>query len=80
MGALRHRDRIQIIVEILSLAINGASKTQLVYKANLNFKIINNLLPYLVQKGLIESGAKYKTTDKGREFLENYKRALEALK
>ncbi|MBE9594879.1 MAG: winged helix-turn-helix domain-containing protein, partial [Proteobacteria bacterium] len=47
-----------------------AKKTPIVYKANLNFKRVDAYLPYLVDKGLIENtGAVYKTTEKGKEFL-----------
>ena len=74
------RGRIEITADILSVAREDAKKTQIVYKANLNFKRVEAYLPYLVDKGLIENrGGIYKTTEKGKEFLHNYKKMKELL-
>ena len=71
------RGRFEIIGEILSLATDGANKTSIVYRANLNFNVVNRYLQLLVQEGLISftegSTRKYKTTEKGLEFLKAYK-------
>ncbi|HWQ20196.1 MAG TPA: winged helix-turn-helix domain-containing protein, partial [Methanotrichaceae archaeon] len=32
------RDKLQIILDILEICVNGANKTKIVYQANLNFK------------------------------------------
>ena len=71
------RGRFEIIGEILSLAQDGARKTTIVYRANLNFNVVNRYLDLLIQEGLISlahsSERKYKTTAKGLEFLKVYK-------
>ena len=71
------RGRFEIIGEILSLAKDGARKTTIVYRANLNFNVVNRYLQLLVQEGLISpadgSARKLKTTEKGILFLKAYK-------
>ena len=62
--------------EILSLARNRASKTQMVYKANLNFHIINGYIGYLVSKEFIRKNrderrfAIYELTERGERLLD----------
>ena len=76
------RGRLEIIADILSVAMEEAKKTEIVYKANLNFKRLGKYLPYLMEKGLIESGNmsnEYKTTEKGKEFLRDYQKMEERL-
>lgn len=70
------RGRFDIIGEILSLTTNGAAKTSIVYRANLNFNIVNRYLNLLLHEGLVSSTksptVKYKITKKGIEFLNAY--------
>jgi predicted transcriptional regulator len=74
------RGRIEITADILSVAREEAKKTQIVYNANLNFKRVDAYLHYLVDKGLIENtGGVYKTTEKGKEFLHDYKKMKKLL-
>ena len=44
-----------IISQILDICINGASKTRIVYQANLNFRTINPYLEMLTKNELIKS-------------------------
>ena len=71
------RSRFEIMGEILSLATDGARKTEILYRANLNFNVINRYLNLLIQEGLIsltaDSARKLKTTEKGLGFLKAYK-------
>jgi len=75
------RSRFEIIGEILSLtadgAGNGAVKTLIVYRANLNFNVANRYLNLLLREGLVSvvrgSAVKYKITEKGAKFLDGYK-------
>ncbi len=77
----KRRGRAEIIVDILSAAIEETKKTQIVYKANLNFRRARKYLPYLEEKGLIETiGSEYKTTEKGKQFLRDYQKIDEQLK
>jgi len=82
----RRRSRIEVIVDILSEALNGANKTRLMYQCNLNFVRFNRYLRDMLDAGLIEcedSNPKsilvYKTTDKGRELLKIMRKANEFL-
>ncbi|WP_297513648.1 winged helix-turn-helix domain-containing protein [Thermococcus sp.] len=72
------RSRVEIIADILESANGkGATKTQIVYRANLNFKLATNYIRYLLQKGYlieaIEGNRRiYRVTDKGRTFLRSF--------
>ena len=77
----KRRGKLEIITDILSVAVKDAKKTEIVYKANLNFKRVGKYLPYLEEKGLIENmGSEYKTTEKGKRFLQDYRKMKEQLK
>jgi len=75
---LCRRDTFRIIADILSVAMAGARITEIVYRANLNFKECRRYLRFLEAKGFIlaDKNSKGKTffilTDKGRRFLELY--------
>ena len=66
---------MDIMADILRVARGGAKKTWIVYKANLNFKIVRDYLAELKGKGLLSSQEDigfYRTTERGLEFLEQY--------
>ncbi len=71
------RSRDIIISQILDICIDGASKTKIVYQANLNFRTINPYLELLMKNGLInvkkEQTIIYKTTPRGLSLLDNFK-------
>ena len=71
------RSRDMIISQILDICINGASKTRIVYQANLNIRTINPYIELLTKNGLInvkkEQTIIYKTTPKGLDLLDNFK-------
>ena len=71
------RSRFEIIMEILKICMGGARKTEIVYRGNLNFKMLKNYLAELEKRGLIEerNGLIY-TTDSGRLFLKKLDEAL----
>ena len=66
---------MEVIADILVEALNGANKTRVMYKANLNFLRFERYLSELLEKELMvelnnpRSGVIYRTTDKGRELL-----------
>jgi len=85
----KRRDRHEIFAEILNTAVNGRIKTHIMYRAKLSFTQINEYLPLLVKKGLLENtkadkmGQRttiYKTTQKGLEFIESLKSIDKLLK
>ena len=82
-GAKR-RSHIEIIAEILSLCMEGKAKTQVMYRATLSFKQLNDYLRLLLHANLleekIEGRTTLKTTEKGRSLLKAYKKLKHLLK
>ncbi len=67
------RNNLDICADILQVSQSGARKTQIVYKANLNFLIVKKYLSNLIEKGFMEKNdAHYFTTKEGVNFLESY--------
>jgi len=67
------RGKLEIMVDILSTAREGVRKTEMIYSANLNSNRAERYISFLEERGLMEnSGAVYKTTGKGEEFLQEY--------
>ncbi|ASJ15264.1 winged helix-turn-helix domain-containing protein [Thermococcus radiotolerans] len=72
------RSKVEIIADILrSTNGTGATKTQIVYRANLNFKLATGYIRYLLKKGylveVVENNRRvYKATDKGQAFLREF--------
>ena len=76
------RGKLEIIADVLSVARGGAKKTAIAHNANVNFNRVGNYLLYLEEKGLIENtgmSGGYKTTEKGKEFLRDYRKMKEQL-
>ena len=72
-----YRGRLDIIADILSAASSEAKKTQIMYQANLSFKVLQKYLAEVVGASLVYfENAKqcYRVTDKGRRFLDAYGR------
>ncbi len=69
------RNKLDIIGNILSICKSGgASKTRIVYQANLNFKNAGMYLAWMTGRGyLIKEDKIYKTTPSGQELLDNLK-------
>lgn len=74
----KRRNGLEIIEEALGAANEGASITEIVYKANLNFSRGKSYIDFLLSKGLLSveerAGEKtiYATTVKGKEFLKSF--------
>ncbi len=84
--ARRRRSRAEVIADILGEALEGANKTRLIYRCNLNFARFNRYLYELLRANLVEcvnanpeGVALYKTTEKGRELLDVLRKASEFL-
>jgi len=79
------RSSVMLMVGMLRAALKGARKTEIVYKTNLNFRQAQKYLDFLLSKGLItvecSSGRSktYRTTEKGRAFIERYEKTLELI-
>ena len=72
---MKYRSRTDIIAMILQAAINGATKTRIMYGAYLSYAQVKEYLSFLIEKDLIryeEGSAIYKLTQKGVQLLRVY--------
>ena len=70
----KNRDRLSIIAAILEAANSGSSKTRIMFRANLSFKILEKYLSATVSAGFLRiDDCRYILTDSGREFLRLYR-------
>ena len=71
-----YRDRLDIIADILNVASRDAKKTQIMYQANLSYKVLQRYLNEIVEASLVKF-ENYKQcyilTYKGHEYLDAYK-------
>ena len=66
------RDKLEIARTILLICNNGAKKTEIVYKSNLNFKNGESYLKWLIDREMIiKEGNIFKITPGGSELLTN---------
>lgn len=68
------RNRLELIRDILRVCQKGTTKTQIVYRVNLNFKLADELLAKLLKAGYIAlekvlNRSRFVTTPKGVSFL-----------
>jgi len=70
----KYRDRLQIIASILVIASKRAKKTQIMYQANLSYKLLCRYLQEVQGAGLVsfENEECYVLTAKGKEFLNKH--------
>jgi predicted transcriptional regulator len=71
-----YRVRLDIIADILQVASQNAKKTQIMYQANLSYKVLQKYLKEVTAASLIsfETAEQcYVLTQKGQDFLEAYK-------
>lgn len=79
------RGHLEIMANILEIVSHGgATKTSIVYKANLNFTIVQRYLDHLRSIDMIELSdgggtSVYRLTTKGREALPAVRRTMELL-
>lgn len=81
----KRRDRLLIMAEILEVAIDGALKTQLMYRANLSFAQLNEYIRILSDLGLLgmsnnSQRTVYRTTPKGMRYLQSYREIKDLMK
>jgi predicted transcriptional regulator len=75
------RERNQIVADILHQCKENKRKSHVMQKANLNFDQVNHYLGDLQSRGLVEpsfteDSRTYRTTDRGREFLDCYQKLI----
>jgi predicted transcriptional regulator len=73
---VNYRDRLDIIADILNVASREAKKTQIMYQANLSYKVLQRYLSEIVTASLVkfeDTKQCYMLTGKGHEYLDAYK-------
>ena len=71
---MKRRTKFDIVIAILDVVSGGATKTKIVYKANLNFNLATKYLAFLLEKGLVRTNSnRYEITGAGMTFLEKAK-------
>ena len=80
----KRRDKLVIMTEIIGIAKKGASKTQIMYKANLSFSQLKKYLALLshhsfLKKSAAEGREIYKATPKGIAFMEKQQQLIDII-
>ena len=73
---MTYRRKLDIIADMLLVASNGAKKTQIMYQANLSYRLLQKYLEEERKAYLLSFERKerrYVLTSKGQQFLEVYK-------
>ena len=73
----KNRNELDIIACMLRISRRGATRTQLMYRANLSFKLLGLYLDTLVALNMVEIRGEnqrksYHINRRGRQFLEYY--------
>ena len=69
----KHRERVDIVADILQVASLGFGVTKIMKKANLSYTILVKYLDLICNCGLLNNGgSKYILTTKGSRFLKKY--------
>ena len=72
---MKYRSRTDICSQILEAANGGTTKTRIMYNAYLSYAQLKEYLSVLTENGLLEyqeGEHKYKTTEKGLQFMRAY--------
>ena len=77
MSGMKRRGLIDIYADILNAIDDGACRTRIVYKANLNFSRCKQYIRDLAKGGLIKvqtnSPSTWAVTDRGHELLKRHR-------
>ncbi len=77
---MKYRSRTDICSQILEAAVEGTTKTRIMYNAYLSYAQLKEYISVMSENGLLEyqeGEQKYKTTEKGMQFLRAYERMNE---
>ena len=83
------RSELDIVIKILNLSKEGIRKTNILFKGNLSYTQIQNYLPFLIDKEMLEeclikkkgkNHKYYKITHKGLDLLNAAQKTLHYLK
>jgi len=73
---VNYRDRLDIIADILNVVSREAKKTQIMYQANLSYKVLQRYLTEIIAAALVtfqDANQIYSLTGKGYQYLNAYK-------
>jgi predicted transcriptional regulator len=80
------RGYMEIAYSVLSVCLNGAIKTHIMFRCNLNSKQLNFYVTSLLEKGMLEkirdppsAKMEYRTTQRGRKYMETYSALFQML-
>ena len=78
----KNRHKLDIVRDMLSIALVKTRKTRIMYQANLSYRIMEKYLNSLLENGLIECDEEsyYLITSRGKQFLQMYADYLEKSK
>ena len=74
---MKYRSRTDIVSQILESANGGATKTKIMYQAYLSYAQLKEYLSALLENDLleyVEGEQKYRTTQKGIQFISTYQK------
>ncbi len=78
-----NRGKIEIIGDILGVCLAGdAKRTHIMYRSNLSHDMLKAYTDELISKGLVEldsTKSHFRTTDRGKDFLNHYSKIREIL-
>jgi predicted transcriptional regulator len=70
----KNRDRLSIVADILEVTNSGASKTHIMFGANLSFKLLEKYLGVVLSAGLVRlEDSRFVLTEYGYQFLKRYR-------
>lgn len=81
LASMNRRSRTEVIIDVLTEALNGANKTRIMYRANLNFLRFNYYLSEMLENDLLkeenngDGRVVYRATESGKVLLETLRRA-----
>ena len=73
---MKYRSRTEIIDALLHAAMNGATKTRLMYSAFLSYAQVQEYLKFLKEKDLLsfaEETQEYHLTERGLHYMRTYR-------
>lgn len=67
---MKRSTKYDIVIAILEVVSDGATKTKKIYNPNLNFNLAKKYLDFLLEKGLVRTyGSRYEITGEEKTFL-----------
>jgi len=82
-----HRNPINVIADILRVAMDEPNKTRIMYKANLSHRQLTRYLNRLLEMGFLtvvtdstDARPRYRVTEKGLQFLKDYARLKSSMR